>query len=83
MKASLLLSALLLAGSATSAERPNVIVINIDDLAYGDIGPFGSVRNRTPALDRMAREGRKLTCFYAGGASETSDRPGREGARGL
>ncbi len=47
------------------AERPNFIFINIDDLGYADIGPFGSTLNRTPQLDRMAREGRKLTCFYA------------------
>ena len=65
MKASGILAALLLAGGATSADRPNLIVINIDDLGYADIGPFGSTRNRTPALDRMASEGRKLTCFYA------------------
>ncbi len=45
--------------------KPNFILINIDDLGYGDIGPFGSVLNRTPNLDRMAEEGRKLTCFYA------------------
>lgn len=44
--------------------RPNFVIINIDDLGYGDIAPFGSTRNRTPNLDRMAREGRKLTCFY-------------------
>lgn len=46
-------------------ERPNFIVISIDDLGYADIGPFGSTINRTPNLDRMAAEGRKLTCFYA------------------
>src|SRR5262245_56123995 len=45
--------------------RPNFILINIDDLGYADIGPFGSKINRTPNLDRMAREGRKLTSFYA------------------
>ena len=38
-------------------ERPNFVVINIDDLGYADIGPFGSVLNRTPNLDRMARRG--------------------------
>ena len=52
----------LLASSATA--KPNVIIINIDDLGYADIGPFGS-NNRTPHLDRMAREGRKLTSHYA------------------
>ena len=49
----------------TAAEKPNFIVINIDDLGYGDIGPFGAKQNRTPNLDQMAKEGRKLTCFYA------------------
>ncbi|MBX3436531.1 MAG: sulfatase-like hydrolase/transferase [Planctomycetaceae bacterium] len=48
-----------------AADRPNFIFINIDDLGYGDIGPFGSTLNRTPQLDQMAAEGRKLTCFYA------------------
>lgn len=45
--------------------RPNFIVINIDDLGYGDIEPFGSKINRTPHLNTMAKEGRKLTAFYA------------------
>ncbi len=48
-----------------TAARPNFIFINVDDLGYADIGPFGSTRNRTPHLDRMAKEGRKLTSFYA------------------
>jgi arylsulfatase A-like enzyme/sucrose-6-phosphate hydrolase SacC (GH32 family) len=48
-----------------AADQPNFIVINIDDLGYADIGPFGSKLNRTPNLDRMAAEGKKLTCFYA------------------
>ena len=45
--------------------KPNIIIITIDDLGYADIGPFGSNKNRTPALDRMAKEGCKLTSFYA------------------
>lgn len=47
------------------AAPPNFVIINIDDLGYGDIGPFGSTLNRTPNLDRMAAEGRRLTSFYA------------------
>jgi len=41
------------------------VVILVDDMGYGDIGPFGSKLNRTPNLDRMAAEGVKLTSFYA------------------
>jgi arylsulfatase A len=55
----------LLASVLSAADRPNFIIINIDDMGYADIGPFGSKLNRTPNLDRMAKEGRKLTCFYA------------------
>ncbi len=45
--------------------KPNFVLILCDDLGYGDIGPFGSKLNRTPNLDRMAREGMRLTSFYA------------------
>ena len=62
-----LLTALIFASSLLLAEapKPNFIVINIDDLGYADIGPFGSTLNRTPNLDRMAAEGMKLKCHYA------------------
>ena len=48
-----------------SVARPNLVIINIDDLGYADIGPFGSKKNKTPRLDRMAAEGRVFTSFYA------------------
>ncbi|MFM2141777.1 MAG: hypothetical protein RLZZ476_321 [Verrucomicrobiota bacterium] len=48
-----------------AAPLPNIIIHFIDDLGYGDIGPFGAVKQKTPHLDRMAREGMKLTSFYA------------------
>jgi arylsulfatase A len=48
-----------------AAEKPNFVLIYIDDMGYGDIGPYGSKLNRTPNLDRMAAEGMKLTSFYA------------------
>lgn len=50
---------------APGSAAPNIVLINIDDLGYGDIGPFGSTQNRTPHLDRMAMEGRRLTSHYA------------------
>ena len=45
-------------------DKPNFVVILIDDMGYGDIGPFGSKLNRTPNLERMAAEGMRLTSFY-------------------
>ncbi len=46
------------------SDRPNVILINCDDLGYGDLGCYGSQVHDTPALDRMAAEGTRLTDFY-------------------
>ncbi len=60
-----LLAVIFAARSATASEMPNVVIINIDDLGYADIGPFGSTLNRTPNLDRMAAEGMKLKSHYA------------------
>src|SRR4051812_28090151 len=57
-------SALLLSTNTLfAADPPNVVIIYADDLGYADIGPFGG-QNPTPHLDRMAKEGRKLTSFY-------------------
>ncbi|MFM7397737.1 MAG: sulfatase-like hydrolase/transferase, partial [Verrucomicrobiota bacterium] len=64
-----LIAGLLLGATAeaqTAAPRPpNFVVIFVDDLGYGDIGPYGATKQRTPNLDRMAAEGMKLTSFYA------------------
>ena len=46
------------------ADRPNVILVFVDNLGNGDIGCFGSKLHRTPHLDRMAREGTRFTSFY-------------------
>ncbi|MEM7139788.1 MAG: sulfatase [Actinomycetota bacterium] len=50
---------------ADRADPPNVILINCDDLGYGDLGCYGSTLNRTPHLDRLAAEGVRFTDFYA------------------
>ena len=53
-------------GLATSqAERtPNIVLIVSDDQGYHDLGCFGSESIKTPHLDRLAREGVRLTNFY-------------------
>jgi arylsulfatase A-like enzyme len=57
----------------SSEKKPNVVIIFIDDMGYGDIGPFGS-DHPTPNLDRMAEEGMKLTDFYVSSAACTPSR---------
>ena len=46
------------------SESPNIILVNCDDLGYGDVGCYGSTLHDTPALDRMADEGVRFTDFY-------------------
>ena len=53
------------AAAGTPPAKPNFIVIYMDDMGYGDVAPFGSKKNRTPNLDRMAAEGTRFTSFYA------------------
>ena len=48
----------------TTNDRPNVILINCDDLGYGDLGCYGSPRNKTPCLDGLAADGLRFTSFY-------------------
>lgn len=48
--------------------RPNVIIINVDDLGYGDVGCYGATKVRTPNIDKLAREGRRFTDFHAASA---------------
>jgi uncharacterized sulfatase len=43
---------------------PNVVLIYADDLGYGDLACYGSARNRTPNIDRMAAEGVRFTDCY-------------------
>ena len=50
---------------AAGPSRPNLVLINIDDLGYAELSTFGAKKQQTPHLDRMAREGRKLLAHYA------------------
>lgn len=64
MKTCKLLFLFLCLAAQIAVAKPNFVVILMDDLGYGDIAPFGSTINGTPSLDRMAKEGMKLTSFY-------------------
>jgi arylsulfatase A len=44
--------------------RPNIVLINCDDLGYGDLGCYGSTKNKTPAIDQLAAEGMRMDSFY-------------------
>ena len=72
----LILAALILgASSPAQAQRPpNVVLVMMDDLGYGDLGSYGASDVRTPNIDRLAREGVRLTDAYANGAVCTPTR---------
>lgn len=52
---------------AAESVRPNVVVILVDDLGYGDIGCYGNRVNKTPHLDRLAQRGLRCTDFHSNG----------------
>lgn len=50
--------------SAANA-KPNILLIYVDDLGYGDLGSYGHPVIQTPNLDKLASEGLRLTNYYA------------------
>jgi len=47
-----------------SSLSPNVVIMFVDDMGYGDLGIYGQTSYDTPNLDRMAEEGVYFTNFY-------------------
>lgn len=50
------------------SQKPNIIVINADDLGYGDLSCYGATLVRTPNIDRIATEGRRFTDAHSSSA---------------
>ena len=65
---------LLLPGGARQDLPPNIILINVDDMGYGDLGITGHPTILTPRLDAMARGGIQFTNFYSGSPACTASR---------
>ncbi len=55
------------AAAATAEEplRPNVLIIFTDDQGYADLACYGNQKNKTPRLDKLAKQGTRFTSFYA------------------
>jgi arylsulfatase A-like enzyme len=58
------------------AEQPNVLLIYVDDLGYGDLGSYGHPVIQTPNIDALAREGMTFTNYYAPSALCSPSRAG-------
>lgn len=53
-----------LACEGAEPEKPNVVIILMDDMGYADVGCFGAQGYETPNIDRLAAEGRKFTNYH-------------------
>ncbi len=54
--------------SCAKDNHPNIIVINADDLGYGDLGCYGATKVQTPNIDKLASEGRIFTDAHSASA---------------
>jgi len=57
-----------------SASKPNIVVIYLDDLGYGDVSAYGATELSTPNIDALANEGIRFTDGYASSATCTPSR---------
>jgi arylsulfatase A-like enzyme len=58
------------------AEQPNVLLIYVDDLGYGDLGGYGHPVIQTPNIDALAQGGMTFTNYYAPSALCSPSRAG-------
>src|SRR5688572_28309833 len=57
-------------------DRPNVVLIITDDVGYGDLSSYGAPDLKTPNIDSLAKDGVRLTDFYANGSTCSPTRTG-------
>jgi len=60
--------------TSTEATKPNVVVIYLDDLGYGDVSSYGQTTLKTPNIDALATGGIRFTKGYASSATCTPSR---------
>src|SRR5262245_12337378 len=60
--------ALVCAGPTPQAQapKPNILLIQADDLGYGDVGVYGQAMFQTPNIDRLAKNGLRFISYYSG-----------------
>lgn len=62
------------AKNAIPKDRPNVLIINFDDMGYGDTEPFGMTGIPTPNFNKLAQQGTRFTHFNVAQAVCTASR---------
>lgn len=61
-------------GEKESERPPNIVIIYLDDLGYGDMGAYGATAIKTPHMDDLANNGLRFTDGYASSATCTPSR---------
>lgn len=61
-------------GQILFEKMPNIVIIEADDLGYGDLSCYGATRIKTPGMDRIANEGVRFTDAYCTAATSTPSR---------
>lgn len=61
-------------GQTNYEELPNIIIIEADDLGYGDLSCYGAKSINTPGMDRIANEGLRFTDAHCTAATSTPSR---------
>lgn len=51
---------------ASQGAKPNIVLINADDLGWAEVGCYGQKKIKTPHIDKLAAQGQKWTYFYSG-----------------
>ncbi len=67
---------LLSASLAHADDRPNFVIIMVDDMGYAGVSCFGNPYFETPEIDRLAAEGMRLTDFHSSGTVCSPTRAG-------
>jgi arylsulfatase A-like enzyme len=49
----------------TPSRKPNIVMILVDDLGYGDLSSYGAMDLRTPNIDKLVASGMRFDNFYA------------------
>lgn len=65
---------LFLSISLSAQERPNIVIINADDLGFGDVSCYGATEITTPNVDRLAQQGLRHTNMHTTSATSTPSR---------
>mgnify|MGYP001239790277 CR=1 FL=1 len=61
---------------ANDNERPNFVIIMVDDMGYEGVSCFGNPYFKTPEIDKLAAEGMRLTDFHSSGTVCSPTRAG-------